>query len=77
MTGTLSDLDELRRRDDGFLAVTLVAKFGNGDGARVAAHAEKRIIAYVKTRRQIGRDRRMPGAGAGACEHASRAWAPG
>ena len=54
MTGTVSELDELSRGDDGFLPVALMPQFGNDDSARIAAHAETRIIAYVQTWGQIG-----------------------
>jgi hypothetical protein len=54
MRGTISKLGELHRRDDGFLPVVLMPQLGNDDGARVAAYAETRIIAYVQTRGQIG-----------------------
>src|SRR6185312_11966526 len=53
MTGTISELDELLGGNDGFLSVALMPQFGNGDGARVAAYAETRIIAYVQTWGQI------------------------
>src|ERR1700738_3954836 len=68
MTGRMSELDELGGGDGGRFAAANVPQFGNRDGARVAANAEKRIIAYVQTWRQIRQlrlrarnDRRAPG----------------
>jgi hypothetical protein len=53
MTGRLNELGEFGRGDDGLLAFVLAPQFVDGDGAAIAAHRKKRIIAYVEAGGQI------------------------
>src|SRR6266702_8401432 len=61
MTGSLDELGEFGRRDDGFAAVVLVPQFVDGDRATVAAYREYGIIAYVQARGQIRAERARHG----------------